>query len=239
MHLAECGRGEEDPLYSGIDVFWDPRLKTTVVVAKKPLKAKELMLPPCVPNAVKLRTESTHPSRVVIEACNSKGGPPTTFYIHPEWVHPEEDLVATASAVAGAAPAVAGGAPVEHRVWKWSGKEVMHPIWAVRRLSADELRTKTKATRFNMEQHWKAITASVVNGDSTQCWVVRVPFLTNSCDLATGVELLWEALPKQKQAVISSANWVSDQLAKEKAKAANEAKEKKRKAVELKSDQEI
>ena len=107
------------------------------------------MLPPCVPYSVKLRTESTYPNRVVIQAACSGSAPTTTFYIHPEWVHLEEDLVATASAVAGTTSAVAGEAPVEHRAWKWSGAEVMHPIWAVRRLAAD------KETIFNTELVWK------------------------------------------------------------------------------------
>ena len=201
------------------------------------MKAKELMLPPCSPDP-KLRTESTHPSRVVIQA-KSGTAPATTYYIHPEWVHPEEDVVATASAVAGAAPAVAGEVPTEHRVWKWNGKEVMHPMWAVRRLNADELRTKTKATSFNMEQHWKEYTTTVINGGSTTLWVVSVPMLTNAHDLETGVELLWESLPKKKQTVTENVYWMKDQMLKEKAAAANAAREKKRKADELSTGLEI
>ena len=200
------------------------------------------MLPPRIPDP-KLRTESTHPGRVVIQA-KSGTAPATTYYIHPEWVHPEENVAATASAEAKAkaAPAVEGEVPTEHRVWKWNGKEVMHPMWAVRRLNADELRTKTRATSFNMEQHWKELTATVINGGSTTLWVVSVPMLTNAHDLETGTELLWESLAKKNKLGSygrTNVNWMKDQMSKEKAAAANTAKDKKRKANELSQGGEI
>ena len=197
------------------------------------------MLPPCIPDP-KLRTESIHPGRVVIQA-KLGSETATTFYIHPEWVHPQEKVVATASSVAEATPAVAGAdIEWEHRMWQWSGKEVMHPMWATRRLTADELRTKTKATSFNMEQHWRDVTTTVINGESTTLWVVSVPMLTNTHDIEVGVELIWEALPTtKKQTVTNSVNWVSDQVLKERTAKANASKEKKRKAAEVDSGVEI
>ena len=137
-------------------------MNTTVVVTTKRWKTKELMLAPCSPDP-QMWTESTLPNRVVIHA-KSGTAPTTTFYIHPRWVHPAEETVASASAVAGALPAVAEELTKEHRVWKWKGTEVMHPMWAVRRLSADELRKKTMAPSFNMEQQWKDVTTTVING---------------------------------------------------------------------------
>ena len=230
LHRVECNRGEEDPLYSGINVLWDPKLKTTVVVTKRRLKAKELMLPPCIPDP-KLWTESIHPGRVAIRV-KFGSATATTFYIHPEWVHPQEKVIHSSVAT----PAVAGAdIDWEHRVWQWSGKEVMHPMWATRRLTTDELRTKSKATSFNMMQHWRDVTTTVINGGSTTLWVVSVPMLTNTHDIEAGVELIWEALPTmKKQTVTNSANWVSDQVLKEKKR-----KEKKRKAVEIDSGVEI
>ena len=66
-------------------------------------------------------------------------------------------------------------------------------------------------------------------------WVVSVPMLTNTHDIEAGVELIWKALPTmKKQTVANSANWVSDQVLKEKKR-----KEKKRKAVEIDSGVEI
>ena len=244
MHRAERNREEEAILFSAIDVLWDPKLKATVVVTKKRLKAKQLMLPPCIPDP-KLRAESVHPYRVAIQAkCGA--APATTFYMHPEWAHPREKVVATASAVAEALPAVASAvaeappadAGLEHRMWKWNGKEVMHPMWAVRRLSADELRLKSRATSFNMEQQEKRVSAMVVNGTVTTLWAVTVPMLTNAHDIEAGVELLWEAnVTMKKQTEQTKHNWIQDQQKKEKDK--NAPKEKKRKSAEMTSGVEI
>ena len=113
-------------------------------------------------------------------------------------------------------------------------------MWAVRRLTADELRTKTKGAIFNMEQKWKDMTTAVINGESTTLWKVSVPMLTNPRDIEAGVELIWETLPTvKKQAAITNVTWVADQKIKEKTAKANAAKDNKRKAAEITSGAEI
>ena len=66
--------------------------------------------------------------------------------------------------------------------------------------------------------------------------------LTNAHDLETGTELLWESLgTKNKLGSYgrTNVNWMKGQMSKEKAAAANTAKDKKRKANELSQGTEI
>ena len=222
-----------------IDVLFDPQLKTTVVVTTDHLKAGSLELAPCIPTATgKLRTESTHPERVAIEAFTrkqGKDGTPNIFYAHPEWNHPEEKTIDpddpdnTPAVAREAAPAVASEpAPAvasepaaavrtEHRLDLWTGKETMHPHWAVRRLTREALATKCAAGAiFNCEQKIKECSVAVVNEMETEVVVVRVPVLTNKTDLPAGVELLWEANVAKKKVRQRVVDWKQDQTQKEK-----------------------
>ena len=61
------------------------------------------------------------------------------YYVHPEWASPEDKTIATDGAI-------------EHRAAAWTGKESMHPHWAVRRLSDEDLSKKTLGASFNMAQ---------------------------------------------------------------------------------------
>ena len=63
--------------------------------------------------------------------------------------------------------------------------------------------------------------------------------LTNAHDLETGVELLWETLPKKKQTVTENLHWMTDQMLKEKGATANAVMEKERKANELSTGVEV
>ena len=111
------------------------------------------------------------------------------FYIHPEWQAPEEKVIVRTEAE--------GSAPAEHRAPNWTGKESMHPIWAVRRMTQEEF--KSKGLVSNMQTEIRDMPATVVHGANTITWMVRVPFLTNPASIVTGAELLWEKLPKPKK----------------------------------------
>ena len=108
---------------------------------------------------------------------------------------------------------------VKHLTWQWSAKNSMHPIWAVRRPSDEELKEKQMET--NVELVCNDITITTVTGSATQTWVVRVPFLENRAKLAQGVELIWSCFPKKrKETDKTHVGWIDEYKAsQEKAKA--------------------
>ena len=101
------------------------------------------------------------------------------------------------SAIAEPKDSAAAGPNIEHRMWNWTAKDSMHPIWAVRRLSPDDL--KAKGLVLNMETVNKDITVTTVNGSSTITWVVRVPHPENGSHIAEGVELIWGSYAKKRK----------------------------------------
>ena len=91
----------------------------------------------------------------------------------------------------------------------------MHPHWAVRRITPEQLTTKCpKGAVFNMEQRMKEHSIVGVHGDKSRMYMVRVPFLTNRIDLQTGVELLSEIASKPKKER-TPVDWKHDQILKE------------------------
>ena len=150
-----------------------------------------------------------------------------------------------ATAVAGASPeqttpaaphtpaveesAALGAAAVAEIQWLWGqGKaETMHPFWAVRRLTADQLdseqkacirRNKTavagkneKVPSFNCEfqEHVQsAVCICTVGGTVANCTrLVKVPVITNATALATGDELILPMTIEAKEKTPSKRTW--------------------------------
>ena len=134
--------------------------------------------------------------------------------MNPEWEPPEDKKVAS-------------DASGEHHTWAWGGKEAMHPHWAVRRLTDDELRVKLPGAHFNMKQETREISIVCVGrGDHTITWMVQVPFLTNSVDLSAGVELVWQARAKPMKEQKKNT-WKDDQKVRDQ-QAAQELKKRKK-----------
>ena len=167
--------------WPAIDIFHDPMLKRPVVVSTAFAAKHSIELAPCVPKTQKLRTDCIHPDRVLIGVEERVGGvadgPTFEFYVQPEWQAPEEATISHAVAC-------------EHRRWAWSGKESMHPHWAVRRLTEEQLAKTLPRAIFSTEQRVKELSVVGVCGTYSRMYMVRVPFLTNSIDLQRGVELL-------------------------------------------------
>ena len=214
LHKAACTQG---PI-QGIDVMYDPQLRSTVVVTTQAFEQGLLSLPPCVPHKMQVRSESIHPDRVPIEVRDPREGTNIAmFYIHPEWQAPEEKVITRTEAE--------GSASAEHMAPHWTGKESMHPIWAVRRMTHEEF--KSKGLVSNMQIEIRDMPATVVHGANTITWMVRVPFLTNPASIVTGAELLWERMPKPKKTATTRVDWVHDQKAAEKAELVANARKRK------------
>ena len=237
LHHAACKAGPVD----GIAVWYDPKLKSTVVTTTKPFEPHRLSLAPCVPVKPKLIANSTHPLRVCLEILDLSEKTRVkvlTTYIHPEWDVPGEKAVDVNDGTTSAMTDQTGTASamtdkpgteekdVKHLTWQWSAKNSMHPIWAVRRPSDEELKEKHMET--NVELVYKDITITTVNGSATQTWVVRVPFLENRAKLAQGVELIWSCFPKKrKESDKTHVGWIDEYKASQ-AKAKAESKRAKK-----------
>ena len=174
------------------------------------LKGK-ILLPPCVSRADRMLTESLHPDRIAIKASlrasstqnstdDTRPSPQeAVFYAVPEWGPPKED---TAKQSKDSDP--------QSRVWRWLGKETMHPFWVVKRCSTQDLK---RGLVFNCAL--KVVQSQIVvlrtPGIDTQpnmTWSVEVPCLTNTCDLSKDTELIWErAVPKPKQNKKQEKTW--------------------------------
>ena len=113
--------------------------------------------------------------------------------------------------------------------WLWGqGKpETMHPFWAVRRLTAEQLDTEQRACikrnktavasktekvpNFNcefQEQVQSAVSVCTVGGAVANCTrLVKVPVLTNSTALAPGDELILELTIEAKEKTPTKRTW--------------------------------
>ena len=149
-----------------IEVTLDLDTKQRAVRASDVVEAGDLELPPCVPVYGRPHVTSTHPhgpsastfhvvkaQRVPITVTNRElvarrvtakqdavagtvmAERSTTYYLHPEYKVPSDETSESA---------VADGVGPQAHIWRWSGDESLHPFWAVQRLSADDLKAKTR-----------------------------------------------------------------------------------------------
>ena len=236
LHTAE--------LTAPIQIMYDPVAKTVRVIAKEDIPERSLELPPCVPKASKIFKESTHPRRVEIGVVHqtaasarkrvasktSQGGSEApaeavalaettssavadtkgpgvgsrtrnAYFVHPEWVMPELEH---------------GADGVE---WKWASSVTMHPFWAIRRLSQDQLNAKTKdgppasPEAFNCElteRQFSVCNVGRFGGGSLSLTVfVEIQLMTNFVEIKRGQELLFE-VTKKDAAKRKACTWKED-----------------------------
>ena len=105
------------------------------------------------------------------------------FYAVPEWGPPKEDTATQSK----------DGDP-QSRVWRWLGKETMHPFWVVKRCCTQDLKA---GSVFNcalkvVQSPIVLICTPGIGPQHNMTWSVEVPCLTNTCDLSKGTELIWE-----------------------------------------------
>ena len=226
------------------------------------------------PWAVKIQVQLTETTKKMVKKDQQKVTRNTQLVLMPEFTAPKykqtqaavagSNALPAATAVAGAsgaaleAAAVAGtSASAETSTsdkeiqWLWGhGKpESMHPFWAVRRLTAEQLdtertacikRNKTAAAGKNenvpsfnceLEEHILSAVCMCVVGDKTaNCTkLVKVPVLTNATELATGDELILPITLSPKAKTPAKRTWrdVDKEDAKER-KRIEDAKERKR-----------
>ena len=197
-----------------IDVVQDQERKANRVIVTRDCDAEEVVLPPCNPKAHKYLQTCESEKRVPVivkrrpilrdeEALLDDAAIKTsTYYMIPEWKGPEE--VETTDPQQKAL-----GIETE---WKWKGEEAMHPLWAVRRLTENEIsRENAKYPRslIGITCEWQYTDYTIVtvgkrgNETVSMTVVVQLPLLTNKTALEKGTELIVEqteikAKPKQK-----------------------------------------
>ena len=162
------------------------------VCARAAVAAGKLVLWPCVPNQSKVLTASSHPDKVHVQvwAKDTEGSVKTSFYVHPEFAVPDAK---TCSEVQRTDPA--------QEQWKWTGKESLHPIWALTKLTPEELGKRNFSlaesgrTRFNVAFEDREVNLVVCGRIIT----VRVPVVVNTDDLEAGEELVMEVQVGKKK----------------------------------------
>ena len=93
---------------------------------------------------------------------------------------------------------------------KWHGDEKVHPFWAVRRITSEQLAAENEAqptgegiakkpARFNCKIDAKECTLVSLNGGATCTWKIMVPIMTNHEELTYSEELLLQTFPLKKK----------------------------------------
>ena len=201
-HVAICEMAdqyEEDDFPMAI--FQHTTSRHIKVITKAAVAAGKLEVWPCVPHSCKVHSDSVHPHKVLVQVWDtaSEGRAKSSFYLNPEFTIPEGT---TAHDVDKSDPL--------QRVWKWAGKESMHPFWGVTRLTGDELAKRNVAQkdaprlRFNVDldrRELKMVKCSRVI-------TISIPVMTNTAELEKGEELVMEVQPiKRKEKV--SQDWTT------------------------------
>ena len=149
------------------------------------------------------------------------------FFVNPEFTEPKpSDPTTTVAKPSDPTPAVAkpsdptpavaaaGQSNAAETEWSWGptmGSQTMHPFWAVRRMTEQQLRkhnAKSLAegrvpSRFNCKlvpQNMTMVTVGVAHGNALNCTrSFDVPFLCNNEELLDGEELLLRVEEKKIQ----------------------------------------
>ena len=206
-----------------VDVF---KLGNLVyVTSQDKAEPKTVFLPPCVPKQSKVLLKSEHPDRVAITMKflkDSTGAVASAedglgdaiiervrvLYVNPEFVNPKPSEET---------PAVAATAQIESDMtkWKWGptdSSQSMHPFWAVRRLTDQQLRKLNAAAieekkppkRFNCELtslSMTIVTIGLVGMEAVNCTrTYEVPFMTNTEELQAAEELIMRTEDPKKKA---------------------------------------
>ena len=173
----------------------------------------------------------------------------STFYAHPEYTLPVDatpEVTLPDGGTSEDAVAVAAGVASES-LWTWTGKESLHPYWAIERLTQDGLDKKNLGAiskfTFNVKTKWKpfrVVTVGELNGESVAMTVtVSLPLITNEGAIAQGAELLMEVVSKAPEGQKRKTSIWKDDLviaAQAKVKAAKAAAKAKPKGVVITSE---
>ena len=127
------------------------------------------------------------------------------WFVLPEFKYPRKK---EPTVVAATKDAVAKPDPV--RMWDEGGEDVMHPFWAVRRMTAAQLKQEqeknddgTPMILFNCDVVYRTVTCVCISspGDKTvnRTRVMIVPFSSNSRALVAGEELVLEIAERRKK----------------------------------------
>ena len=189
------------------------------VTLTKDVAAEELELPPCVPKAAKLVSDSSHPQRIAV-AVIRKNNPEhsNVYYVLPEYKPPMDDTDAELTTLSP-----------EAKAWRFQGGETMHPFWAVPRATEVEVQ-RSQGTDVpivvNMELKTKCFQTVVVGQHSGVnvglVTSVEIPILVNMRPLKCGARLYMAIAPK-REAVKRPLSWkdaVAENEKKDKAKSA-------------------
>ena len=187
--------------------------KSVSLVAGAAIKKNSLMLPCCIPKSNKV-FDNDHESPLAVpvsvevtqsnDDASSKPIRKVEFLVLPDFKPPT-------------AVAAAPDGPECQLKWSKDESEVLHPFWAVRRLTTDQLQTETnhllaqqknsgekqKIPKFNCEivhRNHTYVAIGTAEGQKSlgSTRIIGVPFITNSKDLAEGEELIVKHVARVK-----------------------------------------
>ena len=105
--------------------------------------------------------------------------------------------------------------------WLWSGEETMHPLWIIRRLTRDQLRTDGTASmhsngdEFNthfVDKVFSVVSVGAMGSESlSSTFQIVVPILTNARAMVSGEEFIHESRSRINK-VKRKENWRDDVL---------------------------
>ena len=189
------------------------------VVALKAIESESIWLPACTPKQSRVYESSENPNAVslfvtVLRSAESAVNSPEGHILRSREfkIVPEFKVPTRASSASN--PAVA-----DENGWIFDdgAPDSMHPFWAVRRLSQEQLEKERRETkpgnwspRFTCEVRYSELSsvcvyARIACGNTTRnC---SVPFITNIGQLEEGEELIVEVVQKEKQQKPRARTW--------------------------------
>ena len=210
-----------DPTITNVDVINQDGRKVCVVATEN-VPAESILLAPCIPRQSKVQEKTEHPLAVRVgvktvrttqDAIPNDAGKVRTerdFWLLPEFKAPSERT--TAAAVAGSSAST----PTIEWLWGEGPPETMHPFWAVRKLTQQQLDQEIHEKRaasaitgvpfkppsFTCEletfEHSSVIIATVADVISNCTKLVGVPYLRNKDALVAGEELILQVVIQKK-----------------------------------------
>ena len=196
MRMLRLRGGSEDASIAVVYGDVGPRR----VLAQGNIPEGGLMLPPCTSKNERARKTCEHPLRVGIavtalaqekDSAVAEREPERIYYVVPEWKQPALEAAMETQAF---------------ETYAFDGKETMHPIWAVRRLTHAQAATvEPRPVKMSwVQKEFSLVAVGSVCGDSVSTtYQVTVPFLSNvGSAVPHGVEIYIEveqAATKEKQ----------------------------------------
>jgi hypothetical protein len=210
-----------------IDV-WTNHKGICYVTAQTKTDPGVIRLPPCISKTCKVYDRSEHPHAVQmsLEVRGNPGGdatardesvdaPKITYYVNPEFKPPKHTESKNAVAGADVLNEEKSDVTAVADPWVWGppGSETMHPFWAVRRMTKNQMAREAATAscdlvsnrvlpRFNCKLQIQVlsmvIVGVVVDVTVNSTRTCEVPFLTNSLQLEEGEELFLEVYDTEK-----------------------------------------